>query len=455
MRTLARATSILAVTLAAAACEDSPRQSPLAPEAPSFAKAGTGPLAVDLKEIASGLTSPVAIVDARDRSDRLFIVDQIGLIRVLEADGTLRAEPFLDLRGKVFAGGERGLLGLAFHPRYRSNGRFFVYYNAPRRTTGFDNTATFSEFRVSADRNRADPASERKLLQIDDPQGNHNGGTVAFGPDGFLYMSIGDGGGANDCGVGHVDDWYGKNCGGNAQNVEQNLFGKILRIDVDRTGKSAPYRVPASNPFVGKPGLDEIYAYGFRNPYRFSFDLRTGRLFVGDAGQNRWEEVSLVRRGGNYGWNVKEGTHCFDAQRPGVPPAQCPSVVESGVRKGDRLIDPIIEYANAAQPGGLGRTVIGGVVYRGRELRQLDGSYVFGDWSRNAATPDGTLFVASERKNRLWQMQELTIATSPNGRINHYVLGFGQDGDGEVYVGARQSAASTGKVFKLVRPDGQ
>jgi glucose/arabinose dehydrogenase len=415
------------------------------------------PFEVGVKVVAEGLTSPVGIVSAFDGSGRLFILDQIGVIRILTREGSLVAEAFLDLGSKLVTLNpnfdERGLLGLAFHPGYESNGRFFVYYNAPPRP-GFDNTATFSEFRVSADPNKADPLSERVFLQLDDPQFNHNGGTLAFGADGFLYISIGDGGAANDCAPGHVEDWYADNCGGNGQDIEQNLFGNILRIDVNGP---MPYGVPPDNPFFGTPGLDEIYAYGFRNPYRISFDMATGRLFAGDAGQGLWEEVSLVEKGGNYGWNVKEGTHCFDAENNQVSPAECPNVVESGVRAGDPLIDPIIEYANAAQPGGLGRTVVGGVVYRGRTLRQLTGRYVFADWSRSFGTPDGTLFAATERKKGLWRMQELVISNSANGRINHFVLGFGQDTAGEVYVGATRMvgpSGTTGKVFRLIRPSG-
>jgi glucose/arabinose dehydrogenase len=416
------------------------------------------PFEVGVKLVAEGFTSPIGIVSAFDGSGRLFIIDQIGLIRIVTRQGQLLADPFLDVRSKVVAlraFDERGLLGLAFHPEYASNGRFFIYYNAPPMTAGFDNTATFSEFRVSSDPNKADPLSERVFLRLDDPQFNHNGGTLAFGADGFLYMSIGDGGAANDCAFGHVEDWYADNCGGNGQDVEQNLFGNILRIDVNG---AMPYGIPADNPFVGGPGLDEIYAYGFRNPYRISFDMGTGRLFAGDAGQGLWEEVSLVEKGGNYGWNVKEGTHCFDAENNTVSPADCPDAVESGVRAGDPLIDPIIEYANAAQPGGLGRTVVGGVVYRGSTLRQLAGRYVFGDWSREFGTPDGTLFAATERKKGLWRMQELVVANHASGRLDHRILGFGQDPEGEVYVGATINlgpSGTTGKVFKLVRPSGK
>jgi glucose/arabinose dehydrogenase len=269
--------------------------------------AGDEPPAVGLRLVADGLTSPVDLVPVPDGSGRMFVVDQVGLIRILRPDGTLASQPFLDLRDRIVklspSYDERGLLGLAFHPDYAHNGRFFVYYSAPLRPgapAGFNTTSTVSEFHVSAsDPDRADTGSERVLLQVDKPQSNHNAGTLLFGPDdGDLYISIGDGGGANDVGLGHVDDWYDANAGGNGQDVTQNLLGNILRIDVD---SGDPYGIPADNPFVGRPGLDEIYAYGFRNPYRMSFDMGgTHRLLVGDAGQGRWEEVSDVTRGGDY-----------------------------------------------------------------------------------------------------------------------------------------------------------
>jgi glucose/arabinose dehydrogenase len=412
------------------------------------------PFVAGLRQVAAGLTSPVTLVEPPDGSRRLFIVDQIGLIRVLLPDGQLLAEPFLDVRDRLVTlmpnFDERGLLGLAFHPRYAENGRFFVFYSAPLRDgapAGWNCTSHVSEFLVSNDPNRADPASERILLQVDKPQFNHNAGTVVFGPDGNLYISLGDGGGANDVGLGHVEDWYADNAGGNGQDITDNLLGSILRIDVDG---GAPYAIPTDNPFVGKDGLDEIWAYGFRNPYRISFD--GNRLFAGDAGQVLWEEVSLVVKGGNYGWNVKEGTHCFDAENPGVSPAECPSFAPGAVP----LRDPVIEYANARNPiGGLGLVVVGGHVYRGGELPQLRGRYVFGDWSRSFARPDGTLLESSSRKSGLWPIQEIQVHNRPDGRLGHFILGFGRDSRGEVYVLTSDSvgpSGSTGKVYRLVKP---
>ncbi|HUG87414.1 MAG TPA: PQQ-dependent sugar dehydrogenase [Actinomycetota bacterium] len=433
------------------------------PAAPSGAQSPMGdPMDVGLELIAEGLTSPVALMEAPDGSGRLFVVDQAGLIRIITPEGELLAEPFLDVRDRMVAlqagFDERGLLGLAFHPEYASNGRFFVYYSAPLREgapAGFNHTSHISEFTVSDDADRADPSSERILLQVDEPQFNHNAGALAFGPDGYLYISLGDGGGANDVGLGHVEDWYADNAGGNGQDVEQNLLGNILRIDVDG---GDPYGIPADNPFVGTVGLDEIWAYGLRNPYRMSFDMATGDLFVSDAGQALWEEVSLVTRGANLGWNVKEGTHCFDAENPTQSPEECPDEVLSGPRAGDPLVDPVIEYANGRQPGGIGLVVVGGFVYRSSTLPQLRGRYVFGDWSTSFGNPDGTLLVAKSRMKGLWQIQELRVATSPTGRLDHFLLGFGQDMAGDVYVlGTERTGptGATGKVWKLVRPSGR
>jgi glucose/arabinose dehydrogenase len=436
--------------------------------APVHAQEAGGP-AVGVRLVADGFTSPVALVSPPDGSGRLFIVDQIGLIRVLLPSGALAPAPFLDLRSRIVPlmpeFDERGALGLAFHPRYASNGRFFVFYTAPLRPgapAGYDATSTIAEFRVSAaDPNRADPGSERILLQVDKPQFNHNGGTLLFGPDdGYLYVSVGDGGGADDVGLGHVEDWYAANEGGNGQDIQHNLLGDILRIDVDA---ATPYGIPADNPFTATPGCadgcDETWAYGFRNPYRMSFDQGGSRdLFVGDAGQELWEEVSIAVKGGNFGWNVKEGTHCFSTDNPDESPAECPGTVGAGhPRAGDPLIDPVIEYANHHQPGGLGATVIGGHVYRGRALPQFSGRYLFGDWSREFEEPDGSLFVAKPRKQGLWMMQQLRIATSPTGRLGSYVLGFGQDPAGEMYVLTTDQTGptgTTGQVLKLVRPSG-
>jgi glucose/arabinose dehydrogenase/plastocyanin/quercetin dioxygenase-like cupin family protein len=413
-------------------------------------------LRVTLQLVADGLVSPVAIVEPPDGTRRRFIVDRIGLIYVLLPDGNLLNEPFLDVRNQVVElrqdYDERGLLGLAFHPDYQRNGRLFVYYSAPLRPRGpqgYDHTSYLSEFRVSrTNPHRADPNSELILLQIDQPQFNHNGGTVAFGPaDGYLYLSLGDGGGTGDAGPGHVEDWYRANPGGNAQNITQSLLGSILRIDV---GRGDRYAIPPDNPFVGTGALPEIYAYGLRNPYRFSFDQRgTHALIAGDVGQFLREEVNVVVRGGNYGWNVKEGTLCFDAANPREPALNCPGTTPDG----QPLLNPVIEYSNARQQGGAGHAVVGGYVYRGRDLLPFYGYYIFGDWSRSFQQPDGSLFIAQPQQQGTWPVAELRVANSQNGRMGHYLLGLGQDLLGEIYVLTSNTTGpvgNTGRVYRIM-----
>lgn len=411
------------------------------------------PKAVTLELVADNLVSPLGVVAVPDNSKRLFIIDQIGKIWIVDDNGNKLSTPFIDVSSMMVPLNtrydERGLLGFAFHPDYRNNGRFYVYYTRPPRTgTSFNNLSRISEFRVSADPNMADMSSEKVLLDLDDPQSNHNGGAIAFGPDGYLYIAIGDGGGANDVAPGHVTDWYLPNAGGNGQDLDSNLFGNILRIDVN---SGSPYGIPASNPFVGKPGKDEIYAYGFRNPYRFSFDMGGDHwLYAGDAGQVLYEEIDVVRKGGNYGWNVKEGTHCFNAANNSVELPSCPDVDVFGMN----LIDPVIELNNSANPGG-GKvtTVIGGNVYRGKDIPDFRGMYLFGSFSQPGNVPNGELFIARPRGgNGLWDYAEVTLKDYPDD-LGYYLKGFGQDKEGEVYLTVSNVAGPTdftGKVFKLV-----
>jgi len=412
---------------------------------------------VALQLITDNLVSPIGVVPVPDNTGRLLIIDQIGKGWIIDANGTRLPVPFIDLTSRMTTLNpgfdERGFLGLAFHPGYATNGRFFVYYNAPRRpggptpTTLWNNLARFSEFRVSAaNPNMADPASERVLLEIDDPQSNHNGGTLIFGQDGYLYISIGDGGGANDTPVGHVQDWYLANAGGNGQDVDSNLWGSILRIDINN---GTPYGIPPDNPFVGRPGFDEIYAYGFRNPYRMSFDMSGSRkLYVGDAGQVLYEEVSIVEKGGNYGWNVKEGTHCFNAATPLVPFATCPDVDPLG----NRLIDPVIEMNNVQNPEGgvVTLTVIGGHVYRGNDIPGFQGKYIFGSFSKSGS-PQGEIFMATPAGPGLWPFTEISVMGFPD-HLGQFIKGFGQDLEGEMYVTTSTvlgPAGVSGKVYKL------
>ena len=414
------------------------------------------PVAIGVEVVADGFVSPIQLVHAPGNNGRRFVIDQVGIIYGLTPSGNVMPNPFLDVSDRITElrpqGDERGLLGLAFHPDFFRNGRFFVFYTAPPRAgapAGFNNTITISEFRTrGAQQIEADPGSERIILQVDHPQANHNGGTIAFGPDGYLYISIGDGGGRDDEGLGHVDDWYTENAGGNGQDITSNLLGNILRIDVDG---GSPYGIPSDNPFVGKAGLDEIYAYGLRNPYRMAFDPGGSHMLLSmDAGQELWEEVSVIEKGGNYGWNVKEGTHCFDAENPTVSPATCPAVDPT---TNIPLSDPVIEFANAKQPGGLAFTVVGGNVYRGGDVPSLFGRYIFGGAA--SAGGRGRVFVSTPAgTNTVWSMQEMLInGTDPLG---FFVKGFGQDRDGEVYIMATEElgpVGTTGTVLRITRPN--
>lgn len=416
-----------------------------------------GEMSVDLAPIAEGLTAPVYLTEAPGDSGRLYVVDQAGMIRIITPEGELLDEPFLDITDRMVTlqenFDERGLLGLAFHPEYAMNGRFFVHYSAPLRDGGPDewnHTAHVSEFSRSDNPLVADHDSERIILQVDHPQFNHNGGAVAFGPDGYLYISLGDGGGGNDVGTGHVDDWYEENEGGNGQAFDQNLLGSILRIDIE----TEPYGIPADNPFVDGPGMDEIWAFGLRNPYRISFDSGgDNELLVGDAGQGLWEAMYLIEGGSNYGWNVREGAHCFNTDEPLDGRATCPQEDPDG----RPLVPPVIQYPHARQVDGLGVVVVGGHVYRGSQIPELEGGYVFGDWSASFSAPAGRVFVATERRdNTFWGFSELLFANMPDGEIGTYVLGFGRDNDGEIYVLGSSSAGpvgNTGIVYKLVPKD--
>lgn len=419
---------------------------------------GNSPKNVGLQLVADNFVSPIGIVAVNDNTKRIFVIDQVGKIWIVDAGGNKMANPFMDISSMMVtlspAYDERGLLGLAFHPDYKNNRRFFIYYQLPPRPggpqtgTSWNNLSRISEFKVSSSNpNAADLSTERVILEMDDPQSNHNGGTIAFGPDGYLYIAIGDGGSANDVAPGHVDDWYTVNAGGNGQDIETNLFGNILRLDVNN---GTPYGIPADNPFVGKPGLDEIYAYGFRNPFRMSFDMSgSGQLFVGDAGQVLYEEIDLVTKGGNYGWNVKEGTHCFDAAHNDQSFPSCPTMDNFG----NPLLDPIIELNNAANPlGGKATTVIGGNIYRGNAIPGFQGKYIFGTFSQSATAANGELFIASPAASGPWSYDEAKLVNYPND-LGYYLKGFGQDLDGEIYLtvsGMSGPSGATGKVFKVV-----
>src|SRR5437773_9870481 len=343
------------------------------------------PPAVTLRLVASGLTLPVEIAHAGDGSGRLFVVEQGGAIKIIR-DGAVLATPFINITAQVLSGGERGLLGLAFHPQFRANGKFYVYYT--RQTDG---TIVVSEYqRSAANADVADPATERQLFTVTHPLSNHNGGHMVFGPDGYLYIGIGDGGG-----------------GGDQNNNGQNLgvrLGKLLRIDVNA---ASGFAVPPGNPFVGQAGaLPEIWAYGLRNPWKFNFDRASGDLLIADVGQDLWEEVDFQPAGDpggrNYGWRITEGNHCFN------PPSGCNFV---------GITLPIIEYGHSFSSGGF--AIVGGYVYRGRKSRALRGFYLYGDNVSN--------HMWAAAANETW---------TPSSLINGpgSISTFGEDEAGELYV---------------------
>jgi len=411
----------------------------------------------DLQQVADGLVSPVALAEPPDGSKRLFVADQVGKVWIIQPDGTKGSTPFMDLSAKMVsltaAYDERGLLGLAFHPDFKTNGKLYVFYSAlphsggPEPGASWNNLVRVSQFTVSAGAATADMGTEKVILEVDHPQFNHNGGTIAFGPDGFLYISIGDGGNKDDIGPGHVTDWYSVNAGGNGQDLYANLLGNILRIDVN---SGTPYAIPADNPFVGTAAKKEIYAYGFRNPYRFSFDMGgTHQLLAGDAGQSLYEEIDLVTKGGNYGWNVKEGAHCFSTDNDLVERASCP-VTDSA---GKPLIDPIIELVNAANPkgGGVAVTVVGGNVYRGSSLPAYAGRYIFGIFSQDGKA-NAKVYVADPAASGMWAYSELKMKSFPTD-LGQYLKSFGQDQSGEIYLltsGQQGPTGTTGKVWRMI-----
>jgi glucose/arabinose dehydrogenase len=345
-------------------------------------------------------SSPIGLYHAGDGTNRLFVVEQEGVIRVFENSPNISvANVFIDITDRVLFSGEQGLLGLAFHRNFTENGYFYIDYvtDNPRRTV----IARYSVSNNSA--NQADQSSETILLEVLQPFSNHKGGQIAFGPDGYLYIAMGDGGGAGDP-------------QGNGQNLSA-LLGKILRIDVDNPSGSLNYSIPDDNPFFNNTlsYREEIYAYGLRNPWRFSFDPATGWLWVADVGQNRMEEIDIVKKGGNYGWNTMEGTLCYS-----------PS---SGCNK-TGLEPPIWEYGH-----DVGSSITGGFVYRGSELNELYGAYVYGDYG----------------SGRIWALRYDGVTTSMNTELadtSVNIPSFGLDQQNRLYI-----CSFDGRIYKLAVKD--
>lgn len=420
LRHLAAAVSVLALAAACSNTASTPRPSssgmvsiappetasptpsptPSSSPTPTSSPTPFSKVEIRLTKVVDGVSAAIGLVNAGD--DRLFVIRQKGQITIVRngaATGT-----FLDISGRISTDAfERGLLGLAFHPNYASNGRFFVRY------TDKSGNVRISEFHVTSDPDKADPASEKAIITIPHPTyGNHNGGMIAFGPDGYLYVGTGDGGGTGDP----------KNRGQNL-NV---LLGKMLRLDIDNLSGGGAYAIPADNPFAGQAGKrGEIWAYGLRNPYVFSFDRQTGDLWIADVGQNLWEEVdrSTAASGGgrglNYGWSIMEGRHCYK------PTTRCATSGKTA---------PIAEY-NHGKNDATGCSIIGGFVYRGAARPDLTGRYVFGDYC----------------SGKIWDLQ----ADGPDTQAPQLLLeshlkivGWGQGSDGEQYV-----VSQNGAIYKL------
>ena len=360
-----------------------PASSASASSAPAFDPAG---LTVGFDDVVTGLDLPLAVVNAHDGSGRLFIAEQGGQIRIVR-DGALVARPFLDISDRITSGGERGLLGLAFHPKFPTDPRFFVDY------TDVNGDTRVSSFAVDPSQpDRADPASEQRLLFVKQPFANHNGGAVVFGPDGYLYVSLGDGGSGGDP-------------MGNGQSLK-TLLGKILRIDMDHPSGDRGYGIPTDNPYADGSGgrQPEIWLTGLRNPWRISFDRSTRDLWIGDVGQGDWEEIDVQRAdvpgGTNFGWNRMEGNHCYRPSNGCEDPA---------------LILPVTEYGHDQ-----GCTVIGGDVYRGSSQPALAGGYLFADYC------SGNVWAIDPSTND-FRKPTLVAETS------HNFAAFGEDEAGELY----------------------
>jgi glucose/arabinose dehydrogenase len=355
-----------------------------------FSQGFPDPSAYRWDSVVEGLSLPLGIANAGDGSGRLFLVLQDGVIRIVQ-NGALLETPFLDIRQQVGrTGNEQGLLGLAFHPGYIENGFFYLNY-----TDRAGNTI-IARYQVSnQDANLANPDSEKILLTVSQPYANHNGGGVVFGPDGYLYLSLGDGGSGGDP-------------QGNGQSTE-TLLGKILRLDVNQ---GDPYGIPADNPFISGGGRPEIWLYGLRNPWRFSFDRTTGDLWIGDVGQDKWEEVDFLPAGHpggeNLGWNFKEGTHTYQ----GTPPQD--------------LVDPVFEYDHSQ-----GCSISGGFVYRGGELPEWQGIYLFADFCT------GNVWGTRKTTENTWETQLLFQNVGS-------ITSFGEDENGEIYLVSRD-----GRLLKL------
>ncbi|ELY88705.1 blue copper domain protein [Natrialba hulunbeirensis JCM 10989] len=471
---------------------------------------------VGVDPVATGLGTPTDFEDPPG-TDYQLVAEQTGQIYAIGDDG-IEDEPWLDITDRLAAVAEdfygddyadpdqdydeRGLVGLECHPDYEENGRFVLNYSAPPvdvMPESWSHVQVISEFEVDDD-GEPDPDSERRLMEFYMPQYNHNSGPMAFGPDGYLLVPMGDGGGADDRLEGHVEDWYDENEGGNGQDTTQSLLGGVLRIDidgeptehpargslihldldegdVDEPDDDAGYAIPDNNPFsdgeeLAGEGLEEYYAWGLRNPFGITVS-EDDQIIVADPGQVLYEPAYQIEKAGNYGWNVREGSHCFSTETPATPPEECPLETPEDVRGGEPLIDPVVEYPQVYEGTPVGIVIVGGHTYEADAIDELDGAYIFGDWTADqgrvqprgrvfAAHPEDVPEVSEERdefgsrpREDLWEMEEVLFGEN-GGTLNHFVRQFGRGEDGEVYVLANREGVpegDTGVVLELVPED--
>jgi glucose/arabinose dehydrogenase len=375
-------------------------------------------ITVNSAKVTDGIKAPTAM--AFPAANKAWVTEQTGAIRLIK-DGKLTDIAVLDVKDKMIKVNsgyeERGLLNVTLHPKFATNGKFYIFYSRPYKNEPgkprFNHTDVVAEYKMLPNSDQADPNSERIILTQDKPDGNHNGGGIVFGSDGYLYVTFGDGGGQHD--------QHGPI--GNGQNLNTWL-GKVLRINID---VDSTYSVPKDNPFVGKPNVKpEIWAYGFRNPYRISVDRASKQLFIGEVGQDKWEEVDLLQKGANYGWRVVEGNHCHN------PENGCDFA---------GFVPPITEYAHSE-----GVSVIGGYVYNGKQIPSIKGKYIFGDWT-------GPVWYLQKAGDK-WLRGKVTINNYPS---NAKITGWGEDQSGELYyltntdTGPGGPGVVTGSVYKITK----
>lgn len=394
---------------------------------------------INLELLWQWFTSPIAISQTKE-DKRIFIADQIGLIKIINASGQLLNEPFLDIRDKLVklnkSYDERWLLWFEFHPYFKDNWQFYVYYSGPLRNWApkwYSHTNYIVEYKVDPNNpNKALKSSWKIILSIDNPYSNHNWWNIKFWPDDYLYIAVWDWWNKNDIWIWHSNIW-------NWQDTS-SLLWSILRIDVNNDD---PYNIPMDNPFSWSKLGKEIYAYWFRNPFRFSFDRWwNNQLIVGDVWQWRWEEIDIVEKWGNYWWNIKEWNHCFDPQNENRDFYTCPSTWSNW----STLIDPVIEYKNSNQEWWLWMSVIWWYIYRGNNIPALQWKYIFWDWSSSFTSPSWTIFI--------WDPYETPNFKELYKLNNEYLLSFWEDNNWELYILTTKNAwpsGNTGKVYKIVK----